>query len=185
MEEENQRDVVRPYVVDGIQEYDNPLPPWWVWMFNLCIVFGVGYMIWFHWFGWNQLDEQLQKDRVTQVEFIKAHTMVGPGDLSERLKDPKVTAEGKVVFTANCAPCHGNLGQGVVGPNLTDRFWLHGGAAADIAKLISNGVPEKGMLSWGPILGVQKIESLTSFILSIQGSNPAAAKEAQGEEYKP
>ncbi|MBC7659172.1 MAG: c-type cytochrome [Chitinophagaceae bacterium] len=96
-----------------------------------------------------------------------------------------MVAEGKAIFAANCAPCHGPDGGGVVGPNLTDNFWLHGGKPDDIVAIIANGAAEKGMLSWGPILGPAKINAVAAFVISLKGTHPNVPKAAQGEEYKP
>ena len=186
-DEKPQRDVIRPYVVDGIQEYDNPLPPWWVWMFTLSIAFGAAYLIYTHAFGWDSIDQELAHDQQSYAEFIQtlAESAPSPDNLLARLSDPQNAAEGKALYATNCAACHGSSGEGVVGPNLTDKFWIHGGSPTDIVKIISIGVPEKGMLAWGPILGGLKVEKITAYILTLQGTSPAAAKEPQGEAYEP
>jgi cytochrome c oxidase cbb3-type subunit 3 len=89
------------------------------------------------------------------------------------------------VFVKNCAACHGDHGQGLIGPNLTDDNWLHGqGVPADIVKTISEGVAEKGMPPWGPVLKPEEIVGATAYIRSLHGSNPAGAKEPQGPVYE-
>lgn len=89
---------------------------------------------------------------------------------------------GRQLFQVNCSPCHGSEGQGIVGPNLTDEYWLHGGSSTEITKTIMFGVPEKGMLAWKNILKPEQIGQLIAFIHSIQGSKPENAKAPQGEK---
>lgn len=183
------RDVIRPSVVDGIEEYDNPLPSWWVGLFNFTIVYGIGYLVWFHVLNKSSLNEDLIKDRQTYQELVAtnqqegAGTTKGPEELAAKLKDPNSIAEGKGIFAVNCAACHGQLGEGTVGPNLTDKFWIHGGSPAKIVESISAGIPAKGMIAWGPIIGPQKIEAAAAYVLSLQGTQPANGKAPQGEEY--
>ncbi|MCY1540631.1 Cbb3-type cytochrome c oxidase subunit CcoP [compost metagenome] len=99
--------------------------------------------------------------------------------------DPKMIAEGKMVFNANCTACHGPDGGGLVGPNLTDAFWLHGGSINDVFKTIKYGVLDKGMTSWEKTLSSKKIAEVSNYIMSLQGSTPANAKAPQGEKYIP
>ncbi|HSC37770.1 MAG TPA: c-type cytochrome, partial [Chitinophagaceae bacterium] len=91
---------------------------------------------------------------------------------------------GKTVFLQNCSPCHGKSGEGVVGPNLTDDYWLHGGGVKDIFKTIKYGWPEKGMKSWKDDLSPTQIAQLSSFIKSLRGTHPPNGKEQQGELYQ-
>ena len=99
------------------------------------------------------------------------------------LKDEASLTSGKSVFMDNCAACHGRSGEGGVGPNLTDDYWLHEGGINAIFKSIKYGWPEKGMKSWQQDLGAKQIHEIASFIMSLHGTNPANAKEKQGELY--
>jgi cytochrome c oxidase cbb3-type subunit 3 len=92
---------------------------------------------------------------------------------------------GKKIYADNCKSCHGAEGQGGVGPNLTDEYWLHGGSLSDIFKTVKYGVVEKGMISWKDQLSPKDIQDVANYILTLQGTNPANAKEPQGELYKP
>ncbi|HYX31965.1 MAG TPA: cbb3-type cytochrome c oxidase N-terminal domain-containing protein [Oligoflexus sp.] len=185
MSEKKIRDVVRPNVVDGIEEYDNPLPPWWVWLFNLSIVFAFVYLIWYHVLDKPGLDEELALDRqeLAQKASLQKSAMMSGDGLDTIVKDPKRVEEGQGIYVANCAPCHGPSGEGTVGPNLTDKFWIHGGTPDQVLSTITDGVPAKGMIAWGPILGPQKIESVLAYVLSLKDSNPPNAKAPEGDAY--
>lgn len=188
MSQENEFDKVRPYVADGIEEYDNPLPSWWTWLFILTIFFGIAYMIDLHLFAWDLLDEELKNEQLAYEAQQKAllQSTQGPGEsVEKRMKDSELIEQGKMVFQGNCAACHGASGEGLVGPNLTDPYWIHGGAANDIIQTIAKGVPEKGMIAWSSILGPKKIEAAAAYVMSLSGSHPANAKGPQGVEFKP
>ena len=90
------------------------------------------------------------------------------------------SSSGKKTFVSTCAPCHGLEGQGIIGPNLTDGAWLHGGKPIDVYTSVTNGYPEKGMRPWGPMLGTARIRAVTAFVLSIKGKNVAGGRPPQG-----
>ncbi len=185
--ENKEKDVIRPYVVDGIQEYDNPMPSWWVAMFYATIIFGVVYLFWVHLLGKSTLETELKRDQDRYAELrTKRASLQGAAAASfdERAKDPQLIASGKEVFSLNCSPCHGAAGEGVVGPNLADKFWLNGSTPGDIVNVISKGVPAKGMVAWETILGIDKIEAVAAFVMSLQGTNPPNGKAPEGEEAK-
>ncbi len=188
LEEKNK---LREYKADGIQEYDNPMPSWWLKLFYLTIIFAFFYMMYMHVFGGKSLEQELLEAQ-NELAILSKEKKSAPSNtleektpsLSEKFKDPKIIADGKEVFKTNCVPCHGEHGQGIIGPNLTDEYWLHGGSHEDIIKTITSGVPEKGMISWEPILGKEKIESVAAYIVSIEGSKPPNPKAPQGEIFK-
>jgi cytochrome c oxidase cbb3-type subunit 3 len=97
--------------------------------------------------------------------------------------DEKSLTAGTTLYKEKCAVCHGDNGEGKVGPNLTDDYWIHGGSINDIFKTIKYGVPAKGMISWQNSLNGQQMEDLASFIKSIKGTKPANPKEAQGDLF--
>jgi len=99
-------------------------------------------------------------------------------------KDPAKVKAGRELFQVRCIACHGAAGQGIIGPNLTDEYWLHGGKLAEITHTITNGVPDKGMPPWGPVMSSEQIHFVVAYIRSIRGTNPAGAKAPQGELYK-
>lgn len=186
MSQDKKRDVVRPYVADGIQEYDNPMPGWWITLFWVTIIFGVGYLIYFHAMPGNTLEHEFAADvqssqkAATQLPTGQPGTEAAGGSLADQVKDPATIAEGKKVYDTNCVPCHGPLGEGVVGPNLTDNHWIHGGSPENIQSVIANGVVEKGMLAWKPMLGDAKVLQVTAYVVSLIGTNPPNGKAPEG-----
>lgn len=169
---------------DGIQEYDNDLPPWWKAMFYVSIVFAVGYMLHFHVFRTGALQEEEYKMEMEQAALFAAKNADDPNAVTnyEVLTEAAALESGKSIFNTNCAACHGQEGQGTVGPNLTDEYWLHGGDVNDIFKTVKYGVPAKGMVPWQGKLTKDQILEVSSYILSLQGTNPANAKEPQGDK---
>lgn len=169
---------------DGIQEYDNDLPPWWKMMFYVTIVFGIGYMLHYHVFRTGALQDEEYAMEMEHAAILAAKNADDPNAVTnyEVLTDAAALESGKALYNTNCAACHGQEGQGTVGPNLTDEYWLHGGDVNDIFKTVKFGVPAKGMVPWQGKLTKDQILEVSSYILSIQGSNPANAKEPQGEK---
>ncbi|WP_250419066.1 MULTISPECIES: c-type cytochrome [Pontibacter] len=169
---------------DGIQEYDNDLPPWWKMMFYVSIVFAVGYMLHYHVFKIGSLQTEEYEMEMEQAALLAAATPDDPNAVTDYkpLTDATALESGKKLFSTNCAACHGPEGQGTVGPNLTDEYWLHGGDVNEIFKTVKYGVPAKGMVPWQGKLTKDQILEVSSYILSLKGSNPANAKEPQGEK---
>lgn len=171
---------------DGIRELDNHLPPWWTALFIITIIFGVFYIGIYHFWNASPLQEEEYNIEMAtaqkQVEEFQAKNAAKIDENSVKLlvSDTKVVGKGKEIFTGKCAACHGNAGEGGVGPNLTDEYWIHGGTINDVFKTIKNGVPDKGMIAWKATLKPDEIQSVANFILSIQGTNPANAKAPQG-----
>lgn len=174
---------------DGIRELDNPLPRWWLFTLYAAIVFAVAYWFYFHTLRVGLLPMAAYEDELRQVQQAEdareaALEAQGKGVTEEQLvllgKDPEVLARGAAVFKQTCVPCHGDRGQGVVGPNLTDAYWLHGAGARDIYGSISSGIVDKGMPSWKPVLGTGRIKDVTAFVLSLRDTN-VAGKPPQGQ----
>ena len=167
---------------DGIQELDNPMPRWWINLFIVSIIFAVGYLAWYHLpFFPSKYVEQVYHEETKEAQKKGSGAEQVGFDFSEAAKDSTLVAEGKQIFQENCVSCHANLGQGLVGPNLTDDFWISGSTGPDLVKVVAKGVADKGMPAWENILGATKINKVVSFIYSIQGTRPAGAKEAQGK----
>lgn len=167
------------HVYDGIEEADNQLPLWWLWTFYLAIAFAV-----FYWIAYHELDVM----PLPMEEYAKAlQEGAAGGEVSEELltalvADPDAVGEGATLFAANCSVCHEPRGEGKIGPNLTDEYWIHGGGALDIHRTISEGVLDSGMPAWGGTLGGPAVQKLAAFVLSIRGQN-LEGKEPQGEVW--
>ncbi len=184
---EQEADILLDHEYDGIHELDNNLPPWWKYGFYATIIFSVIYMVRFHVTGHGDLQEVEYQKEMAMAEVQKAEFMkLAANNVDESsvtyLEDAASLSAGKSIYMQNCAACHGGSGEGGVGPNLTDEYWMHGGSVNDVFKLIKYGVPQKGMIAWQTQLSPIQIQEVTSFILSIQGTNPPNAKEPQGEK---
>jgi cytochrome c oxidase cbb3-type subunit 3 len=186
IEEEASLDVGHSY--DGIRELDNATPPWFTIAFIASIIFGIGYLWRYHVAesAPNQIQEYEME--VAQAKIKIAEHMKNQKDLVDENTVVMLSGadidNGKILYANNCAVCHGNEGQGKVGPNLTDEYWLHGGRINDVFKVIKLGAIEKGMMSWKGVFSATEIAQISSYIKSIGGSKPAGAKEPQGELYK-
>lgn len=173
---------------DGIRELNNPTPPWWRWGFYFSILFGVVYIWRFHIAETAPLQlEELKiaeaKAAVAKEEYLKNAANNIDENNVKLLTEADDISTGKKLFSTNCAACHGPDAQGLVGPNLTDDYWVHGGKVAEIFKTIKYGVPEKGMKSWKEDFSPKQLAQLTSFIKSIHGTNPPNPKAKEGEMF--
>ncbi len=176
---------IKNHEYDGIKEYDNPLPNWWLVTFFGTIIFAFIYFLHYE-FGEGQTQEQELSAALAQIdELKKAQPQVAAtaADLETLLKDAKVIEAGSHVYTNNCAVCHGKELQGMIGPNLVDAYWIHGKGAtgAEIMEVVKNGVLDKGMPAWGPVLSPTDIIAVTAFVLTKKGTQPANPKAPQGE----
>ncbi len=167
---------------DGIQELDNPLPRWWVYLFVLCCIFAGIYFSYYTFFGGPTLTEELEQKMIA-LSPKKSDLKIE--DFSGILHDPKTIADGKAIFESKCVSCHSPQGQGLIGPNLTDNYWIHGkGKVEDIFVVVRDGVPDKGMMTWGPLLKPEELRAVAVFVHSLKGTNPPNPKEHQGEEVE-
>lgn len=174
---------------DGIVELDNPTPRWWTITWMITIVFGLGYLTYYELMGGPTIQEELQValKPIQERQQITQDGGVEPAQLEAMAKDPEVLAKGREIFVGKCLACHGDKGQGLVGPNLTDNFWIHGdGTAAAIFTVVKTGVADKGMPPWGLMLKAEELMQATAFVRSLRGTNPAGAKAPQGtEQHEP
>jgi cytochrome c oxidase cbb3-type subunit 3 len=170
---------------DGIKELDNPTPPWFNFIFYTTIAFAVIYLINYHVIGFSKLQEDEYKQELAEAKAAKEAYLKKVGNtINENsvtaLADNASIEEGKKIYMANCKVCHGEFGEGLVGPNLTDAYWLHGNTINDIFKTIKYGVPQKGMVPWENSLTAVQIQQVSSYILTLKGTNPPNPKEPQG-----
>lgn len=171
---------------DGIKELDNHLPPWWKYMFYATIVWAVVYMIVYHVADTLPLQEGEYQNQIVQAEEVKKKYLATQPKLQidenmlSYFEDDAIIARGKELYTINCTPCHKADGGGSIGPNLTDEYSIHGGDVKSVYAVIKNGVPEKGMISWAGVMSPEQLRDVSFFVLSLQGSDPAGAKQPQG-----
>ena len=161
---------------DGIQELDNKLPRWWVWLFYITIIYSAIYLVYYHVTRTGDLQIAEYTKEMKAGEQIKSGAM-GKFEASIPTLQPAtdaVTVEnGRQVYVKFCAPCHRMDGGGLVGPNLTDDYWIHGSTYADSVKVIWDGVPAKGMITWKTVLKPEEIASVASYIYTLRGAKLA------------
>jgi mono/diheme cytochrome c family protein len=285
MAKKTEKEVLMDHDYDGIQELDNDLPPWWLWLFYATIIWSVIYLFYYHVIGagdssrveylkemnpnWEESATKagfsieyrsplynsgvdltpLKREEIAEAQekeaartlaeeramgeenlslsdisfdeiMMAAMNAATPEDLEklktafpkiwdayqkgksgettqaesvtveepeaeiEVLTDAASLAAGESIFITNCATCHGKLGEGGIGPNMTDNYFLHGATMNDMIKVINNGVAAKGMISWRGILKPQQIHEVASYIYQLRGTNPPNAKEPQGEKIE-
>ena len=175
---------------DGIRELDNSLPPWWVWMFYATIFFAVVYLGYYHVLGYGMSSSEEYAYEMERAEEAVKAALAGQANLVDETNVVVMTDEmelslGQSIYELNCSVCHGKGGEGLVGPNFADQYWIHGGSIQDIFKVIKYGVPEKGMISWKSQLKPVEMQRVASYILTFQGTNPPNQKAAEGELYQP
>jgi len=185
---ENEAEILMDHEYDGIRELDNNLPPWWKYGFYLTIVVSIIYLIHYHGAKTGNLQAAEYTNELKDAELSIAEYMKTSANNVDESSVKLLTAEadlaiGKDLFISTCAACHGKLGEGGVGPNMTDDYWVHGGSVKDIFKTIKYGWPDKGMKSWKEDLSPMQIAQVTSFIKTLRGTNPPNGKEKQGDLY--
>lgn len=187
MKPEDKKDALKDNQYDGIQEYNNPLPRWWLLTFYGTIVFSVGY--WLYDQTFHAAPTSHEKVALIQKQQEEKAAKHAEGMTEEHLialsKDSQVVARGKEIFAQNCMVCHGAEGGGGIGPNLTDDYFIHGFKAMDTYKVVSDGVLDKGMAAWKSVLGPSKVQDVVAFVLTIQHTNVKGGKAPQGELHKP
>ena len=219
-----EKDKLLDHNYDGIQELDNSLPPWWLYLFYLTIIWAIGYFVYYHVLGIgdSQIEAYNKEMGIESVQSAEKSSFiyeykspysktpdyykkqkpvehsedVAMNDEEEKeeaveeqvdykpVTDPARLQNGAQVFTTNCVACHGNHGEGGIGPNLTDNYWINGdGSFNAIVKVIQDGVPAKGMITWKPLLKPEDLLDVASHVYKLRGTHPANAKAPQGEKY--
>ncbi len=180
--------VIQGHTYDGIREYDNPMPGWWVALFWAGILFAPVYMLGVHVFGFindyeddfAQVGEHLEAVR-TEYAATGPAFKTDAGALAEYARDPQMATAGVASFTSICAACHGAQGEGVIGPNLTDDAWIHGATPEQVWTSIATGFPEKGMPPMSAQLSEEQRAQVMAYVFSLQGTNPPNPKAPEGE----
>ncbi len=184
---EKEKDIMFDHAYDGIHELDNNIPPWFNYLFWGTVLFGVFYMVNYHILSSGDVQASEYKEEVKlaelkRIEMIKSGVLLDENKLNV-LTDVTALSSGKEIFIKNCAVCHAEKGGGLVGPNLTDDYWIHGGGIKNVFATIKNGVPAKGMITWKNQLNPRQIQEVASFVLSLRGTNPPNPKASEGILY--
>lgn len=188
---EKEATVMMDHNYDGIRELDNHLPPWWKWLLYGSIVWSVFYMIAYHVTNSLPLSiEEYDNEVAYAEEQIRKLQAANPGvKIDENTvvftTEAGALADGKGTFNSICASCHRPDGGGDIGPNLTDPYWKHGGSIQDVFKIVRDGVPNTNMVAWGGALSPEKIQNVSSYLLTMQGTNPPNGKAPEGDLYVP
>jgi len=184
---EKEKDIMMEHEFDGIRELDNTIPPWFNILFYGTIVIALLYILNYHVLKLSPLsaEEYGQEMRIAAAEreeLIKTGAFINENTV-KLLKDDAILTEGKNIFTSNCIVCHGPGGGGIIGPNLTDDYWIHGGSISNVFTTIKYGVPIKGMLSWQNQLNPKQIQAVANYILTLKGTNPPNGKPPEGQIF--
>jgi len=176
--------IIEGYEYDGITELDNPCPDWLMYIFYFTAFLAV-FLVGYH-FGSSSKNEILQsyigKLQNVQLQPVEEAPEVSESELVALLEEPAELASGEEIFKDKCALCHGEFGEGLIGPNLTDNYWLHGqGNISDIVNTIRSGVPDKGMVAWKDRIPEKNILQIAAYIKSLKGTQAEGAKEPDGK----
>jgi cytochrome c oxidase cbb3-type subunit 3 len=185
---EKEKDIMFDHEYDGIRELDNDLPPWWKYGFYVTIVFAFIYLVHYHVTSTGDLqakeyDKSVEAAKIAKEEYAKKAANNVDENSVTLLTDVAQIEKGKTIFMEMCSACHGRAGEGGIGPNLTDDYWIHGGSLKNIFSSIKYGWPEKGMKSWQSEYSPVEIQALTTYIKNLRGTNPPNGKEKQGDLY--
>lgn len=173
---------------DDIQEYDNPLPKWWVGLFWATIILTPCYIVYYHWGVGPSIYDDYNAAAVDHLErqnALFAEMDITDELIAEKMSDPTLMGGMQALFESKCATCHGNNAAGLACPNLTDDYWIHGGGLVDIFTVIRDGVAGKEMKSWKDELGPARLVAMAAYIGTLRGTNVPGGKGPEGEEYKP
>jgi cytochrome c oxidase cbb3-type subunit 3 len=184
---EKEKDIMMDHEFDGIRELDNTIPPWFNVLFYGTVVIAVLYMLNYHVFKFSGLSAEEYSDEMKvaamqREELIRTGAFINENTV-KLLKDDATITEGKTIFNTNCSACHSTTGAGLIGPNLTDDYWIHGGGIVNVFKTVKYGVPVKGMISWQNQLNPKQMQAVANYILTLKGTNPPGAKQPEGQLY--
>lgn len=170
------------HVYDDIEEQDNRLPNWWLATLVGTIVFSFLYWFVYHTASLRPLPRERHERTIAAFEEERARRNPRSEEAIVKLtRDPEALTAGEQVWRTTCAACHGLQGEGAIGPNLTDRYWIHGNKATDILRTVESGVPDKGMPPWGPILGPERSLWVTAYTMAAIVGKDLPGKEPQGQ----
>jgi cytochrome c oxidase cbb3-type subunit 3 len=185
----SETDKIFEHEYDGIREYDNPLPGWWLFLFWATILFSAWYLVYYQ-MGRGETVQQQYDRQMLALYDLQTQQLLKLGPINDALisgfaAKSDMMGSAKGLFAQRCAVCHGPSGQGNIGPNLTDDYWLHGGSPTQVYNTITEGVPQKGMIAWKTQLPAGQILALAAYVETLHGSSPPNSKAPQGDLYKP
>lgn len=183
-DEATESDPLLTHEYDGILEYDNPMPKWWVWTFWGTFFFSLGYFIHYHITGNGESVAVAYEAELSVAREKEAMQAMGSEvteeSLANLMQNSAMMGDASKLFVQRCAQCHGNNGEGLIGPNLTDNHWLYGDASLmSIYNIVSEGVQTKGMPPWKKQLRPIELGKVTAFVGTLRGTN-VAGKPAEG-----
>jgi len=183
---DQQENVLTDHAYDGIQEYDNPMPGWWVWLFILTIIFAFPYWAWFHLSEGHGIYDELSA-AISAAEDLAPKLDESKEAMLGYLANQDILTRGQAVFVARCASCHLADGGGLVGPNMCDDSYINVKEITDIPAVVRRGVILKGMPAREGLLRQQAIVQVSAFVASLRGTTPANPKPGgpQGEPISP
>lgn len=169
---------------DGIREYDNPMPGWWVWMFAFTIAFSVLYGIYYH-------SDVPGRDLITDYEMAVGEDLKARfaemGDLKTDaaslllyMKKSDYVSAGMSIFKGNCVSCHGPNAEGLVGPNLTDDTWKNVKELADVPRVIRDGANNGAMPAWKTRMHPNEVVLVAAYIATLRGKNLPGPRAPEG-----
>lgn len=165
------------HAYDGIREYDNPMPGWWSMSFAASVVFAVCYGFYYHIVDWGRFPAEDYRAALAEYDEGKGDRERASAanateeSLARQAADPQVVARGAAIFTSKCVSCHQPDGSGLIGPNLTDQFQIHGETRMDVFATVRRGVPNTAMLAWGELLSPTDITDVVAFVLTLRGKD--------------
>jgi len=176
-------DLLEGHEYDGVEEYDNPMPRWWVWIFWGTFYFAICYVLWFHVFMRGvpivaEYEADMGRFRA-EVAKREMGSEVTEASLQKLMTNPALMADAKELFAKRCTPCHADSGRGLIGPNLTDDYWIHGeGMLMDIFGVVNGGETAKGMPAWGKQLSRIEVAKAAAYVGTLRGKHlPGKAPE--------
>ena len=184
---EKEEEILLDHDYDGIKELDSRVPPWYTGLFYATIIFSIIYLLNFHVFKtgnlmYEEYEEEMRTASLRQAELMNSGALITEESVTQ-LTDEISILKGKEIYDANCVACHTADGGGLVGPNLTDKYWIHGGGIKNIFKTIKYGVPSKGMISWQTQLNPLQMQEVASYVMTLEGTTPLAPKAPEGEVW--
>lgn len=185
---EKEQDIMLEHEYDGIRELDNSLPPWWKYGFIITIIVAGIYLMHFHVLGTGKNPTQEYEAELAQAKIeMEAYAALSKDKIDEsniEMTDEAGIANGNEIYQQMCWACHGKLGEGGAGPNLTDKNWIHEGSLNAIYASIKHGYPDKGMQAWEKQYSPKQINNLVSYIKTLEGTNPPNAKAPEGDIWE-